>query len=327
MPNPITIHHGSSAKKQFSLLDCPENCNYPIRGLTWDIVEENGTWMSVQQSDFFGGHMQILELLAEWETEISFTAQEPAVFMVVMIEGFFRFYQGKKFLSYAMGGSYYMAYNHPGTAQLRASAGKHAILLFALDWESLNLAGHIYPKMEAIMKRVHEKSQHTIRLPMCRMSRQVIDLWNEVRKIRTNSHVRRGNLSRSVSLLLMNYHEQLQQGDIIKDQLSAEIANALIMYIEANYTSYRDVKKSEVARHIGESDSKIDGYCAIAFRRSLHKHIIDLRMEKASRLLADTDLSVTTICYKIGLSKGSYFFRLFSRYFNCTPSEYRKSHR
>ncbi len=233
-------------------MDQPGFCNYPIRGLPWTTVRDVGYSMSLQESEFFGGHMLLMELEALEETEIMFSAPQPVVFTVVMVEGFFRFFQEEKLLSYAMGGSYYMTYNPSITARLKASTGKHVILVFALDRESLGLAERTYPPMEILMECIRQRSPHTVRLPVCRMTREVIDLWSCIRKLSSNIHIRSSDISSVVSRLIRIYQLQLKQGNVVKEQLSMEIANALIMYVDAHYTSDRDVRKAEIARRIGE---------------------------------------------------------------------------
>ncbi|WP_369012206.1 MULTISPECIES: helix-turn-helix domain-containing protein [Sphingobacterium] len=72
---------------------------------------------------------------------------------------------------------------------------------------------------------------------------------------------------------------------------------------------------------------QFEGYCQVAFGRSLHKHIRDMRMGTVVRLLVDTDMSVRTIIASVGYSHGSNFFRLFLIYFGLSPAEYRKKNR
>ena len=327
MKNPLVIHYSETAIIQKDVMDQPDFCNYPIRGLPWTTVRDVGYSMSLQESEFFGGHMLLMEHEAFEETEIMFSAPEPVVFTVVMIEGFFRFFQEEKLLSYAMGGSYYMTYNPSITARLKASAGKHLILVFALDRESLGLAERTYPPMEILMECIRHRSPHTVRLPVCRMTREVIDLWSCIRKLSPNIHVRSSDISSVVSRLIRIYQLQLKQGNVVKEQLSMDIANALIMYVDAHYTSDRDVRKAEIAQRIGEPVSMIEGYCQVAFGRSLHKHIRDMRMGTVVRLLVNTDMSIRTIIASVGYSHGSNFFRLFLIYFGLSPSEYRRKNR
>lgn len=326
MPNPIIIHHNRSAKMQFGLTDCPEICTYPIPNLLWDTAEDIGYRFSMQQTSFFGGHMQLMELIADIETDISFTCCEPTVFMVVMIEGFLRFYDKDRLLSYAMGGTYYMVYNPASLLQMKASAGKHTVMVFALDKDSLSLAHRVYPEMNTLVEKVRCRKTDVHALPMCWMSKQTMELWDEIRITSPNPHVRSAELSFSVSKLIQYYQRQLERGDVVKGKISVEIANAMIMYIDSNFTSDRDVTKSRIAAHIGEPETKIDGFCMFLFGRTLNRHIIDLRMIRASQLLLNESIPVGAVANRVGLSPGPYFFRIFFKYFGCTPLQFRKNH-
>lgn len=53
--------------------------------------------------------------------------------------------------------------------------------------------------------------------------------------------------------------------------------------------------------------------------------ITELRMEKAVRMLEETNLKVHDISSRIGYSNPNYFMRLFKKIYHCTPSEYRQS--
>ncbi|WP_252028009.1 helix-turn-helix domain-containing protein [Vibrio sp. SCSIO 43135] len=53
------------------------------------------------------------------------------------------------------------------------------------------------------------------------------------------------------------------------------------------------------------------------------KYLAKLRMERASTLLANTDLPVSIIAEKVGFSSASSFTRSFTRYFNQPPKQHR----
>src|SRR5690625_2991460 len=94
MPHPITIHHDSSAlKQQHGITDRPDFCSYPIRGLPWDTVQHLDYRMSLQQEEFLGNHLQLVEMEAATETTLSFTVGFPSVFIAVMMEGFVKIYK------------------------------------------------------------------------------------------------------------------------------------------------------------------------------------------------------------------------------------------
>lgn len=68
--------------------------------------------------------------------------------------------------------------------------------------------------------------------------------------------------------------------------------------------------------------------CAKVFKQFVQKSPIDFlnlyRLEVASRLLRNTDESISRIALSCGFSQQSYFNRMFGRTYGCTPREYRE---
>ena len=52
---------------------------------------------------------------------------------------------------------------------------------------------------------------------------------------------------------------------------------------------------------------------------------ISVRIERASRLLRETDQPIMDIGFTVGFENFSYFIKRFRTVFGCTPSAYRKS--
>lgn len=58
--------------------------------------------------------------------------------------------------------------------------------------------------------------------------------------------------------------------------------------------------------------------------QSINHYLVQLRLNMASTLLRDTELSVDEICDRTGFSDISYFSKVFKKGLSLTPSEYRK---
>ncbi len=52
-----------------------------------------------------------------------------------------------------------------------------------------------------------------------------------------------------------------------------------------------------------------------------------VRLQKASALLLNTDLTVSEVFYRTGFNNKTYFYREFKKIFNCSPNDYRQHHR
>lgn len=61
--------------------------------------------------------------------------------------------------------------------------------------------------------------------------------------------------------------------------------------------------------------------------QNLIKYITDLRMYKARRMVADSNLKISQIAKNCGYDNPSYFNKLFKNYFGVTPRQYREGER
>ncbi|MNU07967.1 HTH-type transcriptional activator RhaS [compost metagenome] len=58
-----------------------------------------------------------------------------------------------------------------------------------------------------------------------------------------------------------------------------------------------------------------------------HRYLINLRVEKARRLLEKTSMSIAEIAYECGFAHQEHLTRLFRRQTGTTPAAYRRSKR
>ncbi len=56
---------------------------------------------------------------------------------------------------------------------------------------------------------------------------------------------------------------------------------------------------------------------------TVHYYLLQVRLEKAKELLADLDLPLKTIAYKVGFRTRSHFGQFFKKYTGQTPVQYR----
>lgn len=71
-------------------------------------------------------------------------------------------------------------------------------------------------------------------------------------------------------------------------------------------------------------------YFSIIFKQGVgvgfSEYLIGIRLRRAAKFIADTDDSITEICYECGYQNFSHFLRSFKKKFGVTPLEYRKQH-
>lgn len=88
---------------------------------------------------------------------------------------------------------------------------------------------------------------------------------------------------------------------------------------------HEDFNLDMISNQVGLNKSRL---CLI-YRRTCATTIINAlccrRLGEAQKLLADSELGITDICYRVGFNDLSYFYRRFVREFGMTPCQYRKN--
>lgn len=96
----------------------------------------------------------------------------------------------------------------------------------------------------------------------------------------------------------------------------------MMQYIHKNYSEH--ITLADIAKTVSVSKSS----ALNIFNKYLHispvSYLINYRLKRAAKLLADTDGSVYSIANDTGFENVGYFCRSFKELFGVTPSEYRK---
>ncbi|AWV96935.1 helix-turn-helix domain-containing protein [Arcticibacterium luteifluviistationis] len=93
--------------------------------------------------------------------------------------------------------------------------------------------------------------------------------------------------------------------------------------IENNLTS-EQFGVEELANSLGISRSHLHRKVKTATEKSVSQFIREYRLEKAKKLLTETDLNVSEIAYQVGFGSATYFSKSFMDYFGYSPRQSRK---
>lgn len=83
----------------------------------------------------------------------------------------------------------------------------------------------------------------------------------------------------------------------------------------------------EIAQQLGMTSVQLTRQFQAAFHVTPIHFTISIRMHRASKLLAETDLTLDQIAQECGYENGFYLSRMFQKHMNLRPSQYRKTHR
>lgn len=103
-----------------------------------------------------------------------------------------------------------------------------------------------------------------------------------------------------------------------------KLVKRMIKYIEAHYSETATLKDLCRENHISKEYGcrvfkEMSGTAPIGY-------LNEYRIQRSKELLSGTQLSVTEIASRCGFNSTSYFNKLFLRYSNCTPKNYRKKY-
>lgn len=101
------------------------------------------------------------------------------------------------------------------------------------------------------------------------------------------------------------------------------LSDSIISYLLYQYQN-PNLSVENICRDFGISHS----YLCKIFRREtgrpLIRHLIEIRIEKACKLLRTTDLSIKEAAYSAGFGDEIYFMKAFKKHMHMTPKEYRR---
>lgn len=131
-------------------------------------------------------------------------------------------------------------------------------------------------------------------------------------------------LANHVTKLIDFYHTQLENDNYVKGQLSVDIANRLLLYIQKRFTSDEEIDLESISRYLAISPWKVREYSDFVFGRSILKQVRSLRMSLAVQLLKTTQLPIMGIAFHVGYSNLPYFYKIFQKHFGKPPGFYRR---
>jgi two-component system, response regulator YesN len=107
---------------------------------------------------------------------------------------------------------------------------------------------------------------------------------------------------------------------------NTDLIEKIKAFIDANYMKY-DLSLNYVAEVFGISWPYLSKIFKENIEKSFTDYLIFIRMEKAQRLLVETNIKINEICELIGYTSAHSFIRIFKKYAGKTPGEYRSENK
>ncbi len=121
-------------------------------------------------------------------------------------------------------------------------------------------------------------------------------------------------------LLLRNHEYHISIGDTT-DGKKFESITAILTYIQANY---RTLTLLEAATFFNYSEGHLSRLIKQATGQNFSEIIQTIKLKQATRLLLESELSISEIVDEIGYTDNSHFYKIFKKNYGCTPVQYRE---
>lgn len=96
-------------------------------------------------------------------------------------------------------------------------------------------------------------------------------------------------------------------------------------YINVHYAE--ELRLNQLADMVGMASVSFSRFFKLRTGKSLMDYILDVRLGYATKLLVDSTQSIADICRDSGFNNVSNFNRLFKKYKQCSPKEFRENYR
>ena len=100
-----------------------------------------------------------------------------------------------------------------------------------------------------------------------------------------------------------------------------ERINTIYKYIQKHY--HKRIYLAEVAVQVNMNEIYFSRFFSKIMQKSFFEFLNEYRVNRACKLLIETDQQVAQICYASGFESIPFFYRQFKRFKNCQPMGYR----
>lgn len=110
----------------------------------------------------------------------------------------------------------------------------------------------------------------------------------------------------------------------LKDSNNIKLKNDIVEYIQDNYAD-KSLALIRIADEFNISVPYLSKFFKEQTGTNLNEYLNRIRVDEGKRLLETTDMTVQSIALRVGYNSANTFIRVFKKYENITPGQYRES--
>lgn len=172
------------------------------------------------------------------------------------------------------------------------------------------------------IKRMLDNSEHGLSFPMSTILR-VYSILNGIASIQEKFYQFTEFLSLLYQLSVSDDAKVLASSSFAHTDNTYEEERVKLVkeYIDEHYAE--NISLSQLAGMVCMTPASFSRFFKLRTGRTLSDYIIDIRLGNAARLLVDTSMNISEICYECGFNNQSNFNRIFKAKRDVTPRDFR----
>ena len=103
-----------------------------------------------------------------------------------------------------------------------------------------------------------------------------------------------------------------------------ERINTVYKYIQANYK--KQISLADIASRLNMTEEYFSRFFSKTMKKPFFEFLNEYKINRACKLLIETDKQVSEVCYASGFESLPFFYRQFKKFKNCQPKNYRQDY-
>lgn len=103
-----------------------------------------------------------------------------------------------------------------------------------------------------------------------------------------------------------------------------ERINKVYKFIETNY--HKKISLADIAEQVNMTEESFSRFFSKTMKKSFFEFLNEYKINRACKLLIETDKQISEICYASGFESIPFFYRQFKKFKNCQPKHYRMNY-
>jgi AraC-like DNA-binding protein len=103
-----------------------------------------------------------------------------------------------------------------------------------------------------------------------------------------------------------------------------ERMNKVYRFIEQNYC--KKISLTDIAEQVNMTEESFSRFFSKTMKKSFFEFLNEYKINRACKLLIETDKQISEICYRSGFESIPFFYRQFKKFKSCQPKNYRMNY-